>query len=229
MNGEQDAAAFDAPFVARGYIFGNSHPDVELRPGLPTVAPTPTPLNMAMIGRAAINGPNPGMASIPIPASHPSVPPITAPDVAPAAAPSGAFVPFSRAKSFVPSFWGKRTEMSAFRKPSRFIASTAVSTCVLVEKIPKTTEFAILFLSSYAIVSDYFEDGCAQLHTPDREQLSIPAPLWASMILIFRKGAMMNLKTIAGRYDVLFRTADERLFGTGKATENIATNPTSSE
>src|SRR4030095_14503918 len=98
---------------------------------------------------------------------------ITAPEVAPAAPPAEAFVPFSRAKSFVPSLWGKRTEMSAFRKPSRFIASTAVSTCVLVEKIPKTTEFAILFLSSYVIVSDYSNDDCAQLHTSDLEQLSI--------------------------------------------------------
>src|SRR5204863_6817615 len=97
-------------------------------------------------------------------ASHPSVPPRTAPEVAPAAAPSGVFVPFSRAKSLAPSLQGKRTEMSAFRKPSRFISSTAVSTCCFVENIPNTAEFAILFLP-HSQCSDYVDNGCSQLHS----------------------------------------------------------------
>jgi hypothetical protein len=48
-----------------------------------------------MIGPAAMNGPSPGIASDPMPASNPSVPPMAPPAAAPVAAPSGIFVPFS--------------------------------------------------------------------------------------------------------------------------------------
>jgi hypothetical protein len=57
-----------------------------------TAPPTPSPASPAMIGPAAMNGPRPGIANRPTPASRPSVPPITPPVVTPAAAPSGAFV-----------------------------------------------------------------------------------------------------------------------------------------
>jgi hypothetical protein len=46
------------------------------------------------------------------------------------AAPSGAFVFFSAAKSFVPTFSGINTEMSSLRNPAATNASTAFSTCV---------------------------------------------------------------------------------------------------
>ncbi len=42
----------------------------------PTVPPTPTPARAPMIGPAAINGPTPEMASAPIPAKRPNVPPL---------------------------------------------------------------------------------------------------------------------------------------------------------
>ena len=45
-----------------------------------------------------------------------------------AAVPSGAFVAFSCAKSFVPSFSGNNTDMSVLRNPSARNASTACST-----------------------------------------------------------------------------------------------------
>src|SRR5689334_22917625 len=54
-----------------------------------------------MIGPAAMKGPKPGIASAPMSASHPNVPPTTPPAVAPVAVPSGAFVFFSAAKSLV--------------------------------------------------------------------------------------------------------------------------------
>ena len=57
--------------------------------------PTPAPAKAAIIGPAARNGPTPGIAIVPTPASQPSTPPTTAPEPAPVAAPSGAFVPFS--------------------------------------------------------------------------------------------------------------------------------------
>jgi hypothetical protein len=41
----------------------------------PTAPPTPAPASAAIIGPAAMNGPRPGIASAPIPASHPKPPP----------------------------------------------------------------------------------------------------------------------------------------------------------
>src|SRR5262249_37217220 len=76
------------------------------------VAPTAAPLSAAMIGPAAMNGPRPGIARVPMPASHPRTPPRTPPDTAPVVAPSGAFVCCSCAKSRVPSLSGNSTEMS---------------------------------------------------------------------------------------------------------------------
>ena len=51
-----------------------------------------------MIGPAAMNGPTPGIASAPMPASSPSVPPMAPPAAAPVVVPSGALVCFSCAK-----------------------------------------------------------------------------------------------------------------------------------
>jgi hypothetical protein len=61
----------------------------------PTAPPTPRPARPAIMGPAAINGPTPGIARAPTPASTPSVPPIKPPVVTPAAVPSGAFVSFT--------------------------------------------------------------------------------------------------------------------------------------
>ena len=49
-------------------------------------------LDLNMIGPAAINGPTPGMASVPTPANQPRTPPSIPPVAAPVVAPSGAFV-----------------------------------------------------------------------------------------------------------------------------------------
>jgi hypothetical protein len=51
----------------------------------------------------------------------------------------------------------RRAKISAFRNPSRFISSTAVSTCSLVEKIPNTTEFV---RTTWAQVKSYVADFC---------------------------------------------------------------------
>src|SRR5687768_6925079 len=51
----------------------------------PSAPPAPAPARAATIGPAAINGPMPGIARAPIPASQPNVPPMAMPDVAPAA------------------------------------------------------------------------------------------------------------------------------------------------
>ncbi len=77
-----------------------------------------------------MKGPRPGMAREPMPANQPKAPPSKAPLPAPTVAPSGAFVCFSWAKSFVPAFCGKSTDMSVFRNPSAFNRSTARSTPV---------------------------------------------------------------------------------------------------
>ena len=74
----------------------------------PTAPPTPIPAKAAMMGPAAINGPTPGIASEPMPASKPRVPPRSAPAPAPAAAPSGAFVAFSAPMSFEPESFRKK-------------------------------------------------------------------------------------------------------------------------
>ncbi len=54
----------------------------------PTHPPMPIPASPATIGPAATNGPKPGIARRPTPASNPKVPPITPPVVTPATAPS---------------------------------------------------------------------------------------------------------------------------------------------
>src|SRR6185436_2054885 len=90
----------------------------------PTLAPTAAPPRAAMIGPAAMNGPTPGMASEPIPASQPSVPPSNPPRPAPVAVPSGALVLCSWAKSRVPVLSGNSTEMSLLLKPPLFRSTT---------------------------------------------------------------------------------------------------------
>src|ERR1035441_6378830 len=137
VDGEQDPTVFDAAFVPFGFVFRDSHSNEGSRDPAdrtspsrpcPPPPPPPAPAIAATIGPAAIKGPRPGMAKAPMPASHPNPPPSTAPVPAPAEAPSGAFVPFLTAKSFDPTFSGNRTEMSVFRKPAVFRASTLLST-----------------------------------------------------------------------------------------------------
>jgi hypothetical protein len=65
-----------------------------------TAPPTPNPAKAAMMGPAAMNGPTPGIASAPIPASKPIAPRTTPPVVTPVVVPSGALVFFSCANSF---------------------------------------------------------------------------------------------------------------------------------
>jgi len=64
-----------------------------------------------------MNGPIPGIASIPMPASHPSAPPTRGPGAAPHNRTFRRLRVFSHgAKSLVPILSGNRTEMSVFRK-----------------------------------------------------------------------------------------------------------------
>lgn len=58
------------------------------------------------------------MARAPMPTSHPSVPPMTAPEPAPTLAPSGDFVSFSVTSSLELRFSGKSREISVLKKPS---------------------------------------------------------------------------------------------------------------
>ena len=77
---------------------GGSRPEAVLghlsRAFLPGRVPreAPAPAMAARIGPAAMNGPRPGIASEPIPASQPRAPPRTAPVTAPVVAPSGALL-----------------------------------------------------------------------------------------------------------------------------------------
>ena len=103
-------------------------------PMRPPSAPiAPAPASAATIGPAAINGPSPGIASAPMPVSQPRTPPAMPPAATPVVAPSGALVFFSCAKSLVPSFSGKSTEMSVLRKPALRRCSTASSTAARLE------------------------------------------------------------------------------------------------
>jgi len=79
------------------------------------------------MGPAAMNGPTPGIANMPMPANHPNAPPMTAPAPPPATAPSADFVPFSWPNSFEPRFWGISTDTSVFRNPLARSLSTAAS------------------------------------------------------------------------------------------------------
>ena len=63
-----------------------------------------------------MNGPTPGMARAPIPASNPNVPPMVPPAATPVVVPSGALVCFSCAKSFEPWLSAIRTETSELEK-----------------------------------------------------------------------------------------------------------------
>jgi hypothetical protein len=86
-----------------------------------------------MIGPAAMNGPMPGIAMAPMPASQPSTPPIAAPLAAPAVAPSGALVAFTCAKSLLPSFSGYKIEISSTRNSALRSAWMQSSTCSRAE------------------------------------------------------------------------------------------------
>src|SRR5271165_75002 len=108
----------------------------------PTAPPTPRPAKPATIGPAAMNGPRPGIASIPMPAKTPSAPPIAPPVVTPTAVPSGAFVAFSVPMSFgPPRLSGRSTEISLVGKPARTRLSVAFSTATRVKNIPNTPTF----------------------------------------------------------------------------------------
>ena len=127
----------------------------------PTIPPAPTPAYAATIGSAARNGPKPGIANAPMPTSHPSTPPPTAPVPAPAAVPSGALVPFSRAKSFVPSFSGKYGDIRVpkSRSPKNFnsalyplaiaIIPKAAVFCPAIARLLLSLPFVLLFLLTF--------------------------------------------------------------------------------
>ena len=77
----------------------------------PAVAPAAAPLSAAIMGPAAINGPKPGIANAPIPASNPTVPPMAPPLTAPVVAPSGAFVALTAPNSGVSPEFGPESGM----------------------------------------------------------------------------------------------------------------------
>src|ERR1700734_424347 len=107
VNREQNAAVFNPAFVAFRFIFGNPHANQR--------------------ARDATDGPSYACARQ---RSHPLASPSTTPVPAPVVAPSGALVPFSWAKSFVPELSGSNTEMSRLLNPAAFRPSTPISTVV---------------------------------------------------------------------------------------------------
>jgi hypothetical protein len=116
MHRHEDAALAELAFVPLSFVFGMPMPiKAPTRP--PAVAPTAAPLKAAMIGPAAIKGPSPGMAKAPMPASHPRAA-NDSPGSSAVRAPSGAFVPFSKAKSRVPALSGSNTEISSLENPA---------------------------------------------------------------------------------------------------------------
>jgi len=80
-----------------------------------------------------MKGPTPGIASEPIPTSHPNTLPTTAPDPAPAAAPSGALLAFTVPRSRLLADSGSSTATSELEKLWSLNMPTAFSTraCVL--------------------------------------------------------------------------------------------------
>src|SRR6185369_758610 len=96
------------------------------------------------MGPAAMNGPTPGMASVPMPASQPSAPPTIPPVVAPVAVPSGAFECFSWPRSRDPRVSGNRTEMSSFENPTVWSSRTIRSACPSVVAMQYTEVFMVL-------------------------------------------------------------------------------------
>ena len=117
----------------------------------PSAPPTPSPASPAMIGPAAMNGPRPGIANRPAPASRPTVPPITPPAVTPAAAPSDAFVDFSVPSAFSvlmslgpPRVSGSSTEISETAKPALTSECAAFSIAIRVEWIPNTPTLRLI-------------------------------------------------------------------------------------
>src|SRR5271169_1254995 len=122
----------------------------------PTAPPTAAPLSAAMMGPAAMNGPTPGMANAPIPASQPSAPPKTPPVTPPVVAPSGALVCCSCAKSLVPPLSGSSTEISLLEKLSAFNCSTISMAWDSDLAIQSTDVFDMMFYLFFCL----FEFNC---------------------------------------------------------------------
>src|SRR6185436_12909820 len=99
-----------------------------------------------------MNGPTPGIASEPMPASQPSAPPSNPPVLAPTAVPSGALVASVWAKSRVVVVSGKSAEMSSREKPAACKSATMDSAWLRVFATQKT-DFAIInsFVFSQAV------------------------------------------------------------------------------
>src|SRR5512139_871927 len=118
-----------------------------------------------MIGPAAMKGPTPGIANVPIPASQPSAPPRRPPVPAPTVAPSGALVDCSWAKSRDVPWSGKRAEMSLFENPALRRSSTIAVACARELAIHKT-DLAIIPPCSwfYWSVARDFELAVHPLH-----------------------------------------------------------------
>src|SRR5207245_1141998 len=101
------------------------------------------PLSAAIMGPAAMNGPRPGMASIPTPASQPKPPHNAPPTRPPAVAPSGALVWCSWAKSFVPVLSGSSAEISLLEKSAVLSWVTISEAWASLLEMQKTDFFAI--------------------------------------------------------------------------------------
>jgi hypothetical protein len=89
---------------------------------------------------------------------------------APAAVPSGAFVAFSCAKSFVPSFSGNNTDKSVLRNPSARNASTACSTSPCQNGLRR----ALRKQRSRMPPGDYRYCACSRLHSSSASQDGFP-------------------------------------------------------
>src|ERR1700731_108808 len=117
MDGNQYISALELTLVLLCFVFGDSQAHQCSRHSAYR-PPAAAPPRAARIGPAAMNGPPPGIAKLPIPTSHPRTPPATPPAATPVAAPSGALVCCSWAKSLVPSRSGRSTETSLLEKPA---------------------------------------------------------------------------------------------------------------
>src|SRR5271157_4718990 len=127
MNGDQYTPVFNAAFVPFGLIFRDAHSNQGTgQPSHCASDPSTSECSHDRSSRDEWPKSRYGQSSN---AHQPSQGASnTTPVPAPAVAPSGAFVFFSCAKSFDPTFSGNRTEISVFRNPAVFRASTPLST-----------------------------------------------------------------------------------------------------
>ena len=219
MNGEKDAAAFDASFVARGYIFRNAHPDESSG----QAADCSAHAHAAQQSHDRTRG---DKRSQPWNGQHSDAGKPSERAANHRAGSGAGCRAFGRLCALFESevlrafVVGEREPKCPRSENLRVsfhpLRSPPVS---LVEKIPKTTEFAICFCPQsrlLAITRKMAVHNCTLLTVN-----SFQFPLHdGERDSDFQERHNDELENNRGSYDALCRTADERLFGRGKATEN---------